>query len=405
MLGAPRSKPNEPELPISSGNSLVKILFLDLKAQYAEIREEIEAAVTRVLESQAFILGEEVEAFEQELADYIGVRFAVGCASGSDALLLAQMALGIGPGDEVITSPFTFVATAGSIARLNAKPVFVDIHPQTFNLDERRLEEVITQRTRAIMPVHLFGLPAAMDVVMEVARKHHLSVIEDAAQAIGARWNGMAVGNIGTCGCFSFFPSKNLGGAGDGGVVTTNDPQLAQRLRLLRVHGARAKYRYEVLGINSRLDAIQAAILRVKLRHLDSWTRRRRRNAETYRELFSVFSDYALRPELPEPPKNAFHVYNQYSIRVSRRDELQAYLRARGIQTEIYYPSPLHVESAFSYLGYKTGDFPNAETAGDQVLSLPIHPELGADEQRAVVATIIGLHRHRDALKHAGPDL
>jgi dTDP-4-amino-4,6-dideoxygalactose transaminase len=378
----------------------MKIPFLDLKAQFAEIREEVADAVARVLDTQQFILGAEVEAFEQELADYLGVRFAVGCASGSDALLLAQMGLGIGPGDEVITSPFTFVATAGSIARLNAKPVFVDIHPQTFNLDEGQVEEAITPRTRAIMPVHLFGLPAAMDVIVEIARKHHLAVIEDAAQAIGARWDGMAVGTIGTCGCFSFFPSKNLGGAGDGGMVTTNDSQLAQRLRLLRVHGARRKYRYDVLGINSRLDAIQAAVLRVKLRYLDNWTRRRRKNAETYRELFAVFSSYPLPLELPHSPHKAFHVYNQYSIRVSRRDELQAYLRARGIQTEIYYPSPLHLESAFSYLGYRNGEFPNAESACNEVLALPIHAELGADDQRAVVATIVGRY-HREALKHA----
>jgi dTDP-4-amino-4,6-dideoxygalactose transaminase len=400
-MGATSGRPTQPEYQISRGHSLLNIPFLDLKAQFAEIREEVADAVTRVLESQNFILGAEVEAFEQELADYIGVRFAVGCASGSDALLLAQMALGIGSGDEVITSPFTFVATAGSIARLNAKPVFVDIHPQTFNLDERHLEEAITPHTRAIMPVHLFGLPAAMDVVMEVARKHHLAVIEDAAQAIGARWNGMAVGTIGICGCFSFFPSKNLGGAGDGGMVITNDSQLAQRLRLLRVHGARRKYRYDVLGINSRLDAIQAAILRVKLRYLDNWTRRRRKNAETYRELFAVFSEYPLPLELPQSPNNAFHVYNQYSIRVSRRDELQAYLRARGIQTEIYYPSPLHIEPAFSYLGYSNGKFPNAETACNEVLSLPIHPELSADDQRAIVATIVGRY-HRETVKRAG---
>lgn len=377
---------------ISTSHSSTSIPFLDLKAQFAEIREEVLDSVTRVLESQQFILGAEVEALEQEIADYIGVRFAIGCASGSDALLLAQMAIGIGPGDEVITSPFTFGATAGSITRLNARPVFVDINPQTFNLDERHVEAAITPRTKAIMPVHLFGLPVRMDAVLEIARKYHLAVIEDAAQAIGARWDGLAVGSLGTCGCFSFFPSKNLGGAGDGGMLTTNDPQLAKRLRMLRVHGAQRKYRYDALGINSRLDAIQATILRVKLRYLDGWTSRRRKHAETYRELFTVFSDCAAPLELPQSPTEAFHVYNQYSIRVSRRDELQAYLRARGIHTEIYYPSPLHLEPAYLYLGYRAGDFPNAEAACREVLSLPIYPELSADAQRAVVAAIVGRH-------------
>jgi len=385
---------------MSISHASISIPFLDLKAQFAEIREEVLDSVTRVLESQHFILGAEVEALEQEIADYVGVRFAIGCASGSDALLLAQMAIGIGPGDEVITSPFTFGATAGSIARLNARPVFVDINPQTFNLDERQVEAAITPRTKAIMPVHLFGLPVRMDVVLEIARRYRLAVIEDAAQAIGARWDGLAVGSLGTCGCFSFFPSKNLGGAGDGGMVTTNDPQLAQRLRMLRVHGTQRKYRYDALGINSRLDAIQATILRVKLRYLDSWTSRRRKHADTYRELFTVFSDCAVPLELPQSPAAAFHVYNQYSIRVSRRDELHGYLRARGIQTEIYYPFPLPLEPAYLYLGYRAGDFPNAEAACSEVLSLPIYPELSADAQRAVVAAIVGRHA-RTILKRA----
>ena len=375
------------ELPISTQSLSEFIPFLDLKAQFAEIRDEVFEAVARVLESQHFILGPEVEALEREVAEYVGAKYAVGCGSGSDALLLSLMAIGIEPDDEVITSPFTFGATTGSIARLKARTVFVDIHRDTFNIDERQLEAAITPRCRAIMPIHLFGLPANMDAVLEIAHNHRLAVIEDAAQAIGARWNQRGVGTLGTLGCFSFFPSKNLGGAGDGGLITTNDPELAQRLRILRVHGARRKYQYELLGINSRIDALQAAILRVKLRHLNDWTQRRRRNAERYRELFAEY-ELTKKLGLPCSEEGSFHVYNQYSIRVPRRDELQVYLRDHGIPTEIYYPSPLHVEPAFAYLGYRNGDFPNAEVTCHEVLSLPIYPELPPDQQRAVVATI-----------------
>ena len=363
------------------------IPFLDLKAQFGEIRDELLDVVTRVLESQHFILGPEVDSLEREIAEYVGAEFAIGCASGSDALLLALMAISIQPEDEVITSPFTFGATAGSVARLNGRPVFVDIHPDTFNFDERQLEAAITSRSRAIIPIHLFGLPVNMGDVLEVARNHHLAVIEDAAQAIGARWEEMNVGNLGTCGCFSFFPSKNLGGAGDGGMITTNDPQLAQKLRMLRVHGARKKYRYESLGINSRIDALQAAILRVKLRHLDKWIDGRRRNAERYRELFAEY-DLSDHLKLPCTPVGSFHVFNQFSIRASRRDELQEYLSKWGISTEIYYPSPLHVEPAFAYLGYREGDFPNAEAACREVLALPVYPELTLDQQRSIIAAI-----------------
>jgi dTDP-4-amino-4,6-dideoxygalactose transaminase len=381
------------ESAVSADPSFANVPFLDLKAQFGEIRDEVLDAVTRVLESQQFILGPEVDALEREVAEYVGVEFAIGCASGSDALLLAQMAIGIEPEDEVITSPFTFGATAGSIARLKARPVFVDIHPDTFNFDERQLEAAITSRSRAIMPVHLFGLPVDMDLVLEIARKHHLAVIEDAAQAIGARWRKKNIGTLGTCGCFSFFPSKNLGGAGDAGMITTNDAQLAQKLRILRVHGTRKKYRYELLGINSRIDALQAAILRVKLRYLDNWTDGRRRNAETYRELFTK-GDLTEQLTLPCEPEASFHVYNQFSIRAPRRNELREYLRGRGIPTEVYYPSPLHVEPAFAYLGYRNGDFPNAEAACREVLSIPIYPELTLDQQQAVVATIARFYQH-----------
>src|SRR6185437_11771290 len=270
--------PNHPVFP-----------FLDLKAQFTEIRDEVIEAVIRVMDSQHFILGPEVQALETEIADYVGAQFAIGCASGSDALLLALMALDIGAGDEVITTPFTFGATAGSIARLGARPVFVDIDPETFNIDERQIEAAITPKTRAIMPVHLFGLSAQMDSIMSLAQSRSLAVIEDAAQAIGALWKGKGIGSLGTFGCFSFFPSKNLGGAGDGGMVTTNDPELAQRLKVLRVHGTRKKYSYDLLGMNSRLDALQAAVLRVKLNHLGDCSEARRRNARRYEELFREY--------------------------------------------------------------------------------------------------------------------
>ena len=374
---------------VASAPRKIDIPFLDLKAEFEDMHAEIVAAVMKILESQHFILGPEVEAFEAEVARLVGCRFAIGCASGSDALVLALMAVGIQPGDEVITTPFTFVATAGSIARVGARPVFVDIDPTDYNLDPEQVRAAITPRTRAIMPVHLFGLSADMDAILDLAGANRLHVIEDAAQAIGARFHHKGVGNIGTVGCFSFFPSKNLGGAGDGGMVTTNDPQLADRLRLLRVHGSRSKYQYEILGFNSRLDAMQAAILRVKMRHLEEWTKARQRNAERYRSLFHEFGLEGI-VRLPSAPSDVRHVYNQFVIAVSRRDDLRTWLRQRGVPTEIYYPHALHLQPAFSYLGHKEGDLPNAERACSRVLALPISPKLREEQQRHVVSSIAG---------------
>ena len=373
--------------PISLSATRKTMPFLDLKAQYADIRQEVLEAVTRVLDSQHFILGPEVEAFEKEVSALTACRHAIGCASGSDALILALLALEVGSGDEVITTPFTFVATAGSIARVGAKPVFVDIDPETFNLSPKAIEEAITSNTRAIMPVHLFGLSAEMNEINEIATAARIPVIEDAAQALGARYEGRAVGSMGVLGCFSFFPSKNLGGAGDGGLVTTNDATLAERLRLLRAHGAPKKYEYEFLGMNSRLDALQAAILHVKLRHLNQWATERRRNAERYVELFHEFRlESAIKS--PVAPPRSTHVYHQFTIRVRDRDALREHLWSRGVPSEIYYPKPLHLQKAFAYLEHKPGDFPESEAAALEVLSLPIYPELSEEKQRAVAAAI-----------------
>ena len=366
-----------------------KLLFplLDLKAQFASIRDEIMAALARVMESQQFILGPEVQSFEDEVAAFLGARLAVGCASGSDALLLSLLAFGIGPGDEIITTPFTFVATAGAVARVGAVPVFIDIESETLNIDPSLITAAITDRTRAIIPVHLFGLAANLEPILQLAEKHKLAVIEDAAQAIGARYRGVHVGTLGSFGCFSFFPSKNLGGAGDGGLVATNDPALADHLRLLRVHGSDRKYHYQILGTNSRLDALQAAILRVKLAHLEEWARARQNKAERYRALFAECGLEGF-VKLPSVPADRVHVYNQFVIRCPERDALREFLRDRGIPTEIYYPKPLQLQPAFAYLGYKPGQLPQAEAASREALALPIYPELMEHHQAAVVRTI-----------------
>ena len=366
--------------------------FLDLRAQFAPIRDEVMAAVTRVMESQYFILGPEVDHLEQEIAAKLGAKFAVGCASGTDALILALMAAGVGPGHEVITTPFSFIATAGSIAWVGAKPVFVDIDPVTFNIDPQKIAAAITPKTRAIMPVHLFGLPADMDPILDVARPHKLLVVEDAAQAIGARYGHHFVGTLGDFGCFSFFPSKNLGGAGDGGVITTNDPAAAERLRMLRMHGSKTKYFHEILGTNSRLDALQAAVLRVKLRHLDRWEKGRENRAARYRQLFDR-NNLAKSISLPPvPPSRDHHVYNQFTIRATRRDELKESLRLAGIPTEIYYPLCLHLQQAFTHLGYRAGQFPIAERASQEALSLPVYPELTDANQDLVALSIANFY-------------
>lgn len=366
---------------------LLQFPFLDLKAQYHTIKAEIDVAVQRVMGSQQFILGPEVDAFEKELATYTRTRFAIACASGSDALLLALMALDVGSGHEVITSPFTFIATAGAIARLRARPVFVDVDPDTYNIDPQKVRAAITPRTKAIIPIHLFGLPADMDPIMESASTANISVVEDAAQAIGARYKEIPVGGIGLCGCFSFFPSKNLGAAGDGGLLTTNDEKFADKLRILRNHGGHSKYECELIGMNSRLDALQAAILRIKLKYLDRWTESRKQNAERYSQLFNARGlGHIL--TLARVSGNGDHIYNQFVVRAPRRDQLKTYLREQGIPTDIYYPVPLHLQGAFAYLGHKPGDFPESERASREVLALPIYPELTAEQQGLIADAI-----------------
>jgi dTDP-4-amino-4,6-dideoxygalactose transaminase len=367
--------------------------FLDLKAQFASIRGEVMEAVTRVLESQHFILGTEVQQLEDELSAKLEARHAIGCASGTDALVLALMAAEIGPGDEVITVPFSFVATAGSIAQVGAKPVFVDIEAGSFNLDPMELQAAVTAKTKAILPVHLFGLPADLDPILAIAKANRLLVIEDAAQAIGSSYQRKFSGTLGDFGCFSFFPSKNLGAAGDGGLVTVNDAALAERLRMIRVHGSKQKYFHEVQGINSRLDALQAAILRVKLRHLDQWAAGRAERAQRYRRLFEEqgLDRFVICP--PVPSATFHHVYHQFTIRAERRDELKQFLGNAGIPSEIYYPLCLHLQKAFSYLGYRPGRFPVSEQASQEVLSLPVFPELTDTQQDAVVQAVGKFYR------------
>jgi dTDP-4-amino-4,6-dideoxygalactose transaminase len=363
------------------------VKLLDLEAQYRPLRAEILAAITRVCDTQQFILGPEVEALERELAAATGAAHVIAVSSGTDALVAALMALGIGHGDEVVTSTFSFFATAGSIARVGATPVFVDVDPLTFNLDPADVRRAITPRTRAIMPVHLYGLCADLDPIMEAANSTGIAVIEDAAQAIGATYKSRQAGTIGTVGCFSFFPSKNLGAFGDAGFMTTNDPCLANEIRLLRNHGAEPKYFHKRIGGNFRLDALQAAVLRVKLPHLDEWTAMRQRNAERYGNLFASagLNDCVT---LPTIPADRSHIFNQYVIRIPERGHIRRVLDDRGIATEIYYPVPFHLQECFASLGHRRGDFPHAEAAADAVLALPIYPELTIAQQTAVVAAL-----------------
>jgi dTDP-4-amino-4,6-dideoxygalactose transaminase len=374
----------------------MKIPLLDLKAQYRALKPELDAAIAEVMESQHFILGPKVQECETAIARYSGCSFAVGVSSGTDALLICLMAEQIGPGDEVITSPYTFFATVGSIARTGATPVFVDIDPVTYNIDAAQIEAKITPRTRAIIPVHLYGQMADMDAVLEIARRHNLVVIEDAAQAIGAEHKGKRAGSLGDYGCLSFFPSKNLGAAGDGGMVVTNDAARAERLRLLRAHGSQPKYYHKFIGGNFRLDALQGAVVSVKLKHLDGWTTARQRNARRYDVFFAKSGLRVARSGEHEPAAQIYlpaldtdrHIFNQYVIRVSNRDRLRTGLEAKGVGTEIYYPVPMHLQECFAYLGHAKGAFPESEGAAAETLALPIYPEL-TDEQAGYVVECV----------------
>ena len=373
------------QIPTKPAKPAMQVPLLDLKAQYATLKDEIMPVVERVLDGQMLINGPEVKELESAIAAYCDCKAAVGMSSGTDALVCGLMVLDIKPGDEVITSPYTFFATAGSIWRLGAKPVFVDIDPVTFNIDVTKIEAAITNKTKAIMPVHLFGQMAAMDPIMAIAGKHKLHVIEDAAQAIGCTYKGRKAGSIGTMGCFSFFPSKNLGGAGDGGIVSTQDPALGERLAMFRNHGAKPKYYHRFVGGNFRLDTIQAAYLLIKLKHLEDWSAGRRANAAQYDKLLAGI-DQIVTPVIA--PGNV-SIYNQYVIRAQKRDELKQHLTDRGIGTEIYYPLSLHEQDCFAELGHKKGEFPESERAAAETLAVPIYPEL-TDEQIAYVAQSIG---------------
>jgi dTDP-4-amino-4,6-dideoxygalactose transaminase len=362
----------------------LNIQMVDLTTQYRKIKPEIDDAIHRVLDSGHYILGKEVGEFEAASATYLGTRHAIGCASGTDALQVAMMALEIGPGDEVVTTPFTFVATTETIVLLGAKPVYVDIDPLTYNIDPAALEAALTPKTKAIMPVHLYGHPADMDPIMEIARRHGLAVIEDAAQAMGAEYKGRKVGGIGSVGCISFFPSKNLGAFGDAGMVVTNDAQLAEKVRVIILHGSRKRYYHEILGVNSRLDTLQAAVLNVKLKYLEQWHEARRTAAHFYNKLFKG-KDITVPYEAPY----AKHIFHQYTLRMGKRDKVAEQLAQKKIPHSIYYPIPLHLQQAYEKVGKPSGTFPQTERAAAEVLSLPMHTELTEEQQRFIAHTVL----------------
>ncbi len=361
----------------------MKIAMVDLKTQYQSLKKDIDMSIQRVLDSCNFILGKEVEDFEKESAAYLGIKHAIAAASGTDALFMAMLALNIGPDDEVITTPFTFFATAESISLAGAKPVFVDINPKTYNIDIEKIEKAITSRTKAIIPVHLYGHTASMEQIVKIAEKYKLKIIEDVAQAMGAEYNGKKVGISSDIACYSFFPAKNLGCYGDGGMAVTNNPELNKQLRIIRNHGDESRYTHVRLGINGRLDALQAAILRVKLPHLDNWIDLRNKKADLYSSLLKSSG-----VTLPYKEKNIKHAYNQYTIRLKNRDKLKTFLEEHGIASTIHYPIPLHLQKVYKDLGYKIGDLPESEKAAQEVLSLPIYPEINDNDIKFVCEKI-----------------
>ncbi len=377
----------------------MKVPFFDLNAQFSSIEDEIKSALDEVFKTQQFILGPKVEALEQTIAQYCQTRYAIGVASGSDALLISLMALGIGSGDEVILPPFTFFATAGVVSRLGAIPVFVDIDPESYNIDPSKIEMRITSKTKAIIPVHLFGQCADMDPLLKIAKENKFFVIEDAAQALGAEYkprpntNGRRAGQMGDIGCFSFYPTKNLGAFGDAGMVVTQNPDLAEKIRILRVHGSQPKYFHKKIGINSRLDSIQAAILLVKFEYLEKWTTERQKKAERYQLLFQDLLSSVDGLKLPTIHYQNRHIFHQYVIRVQERDRLKQFLMENGIGTDIYYPLPLHLQECYSFLKYRQGDLPVSEKASEESLALPIYPELTEDQQMMVVDRIKAFYK------------
>lgn len=373
--------------------------LLDLKAHHEPLYKEVMVAIEQTFRSQAFILGPEVSKLEERVSSYCQTSYGVGVSSGTDALLVALMAIGIGQGDEVITTPYSFFATAGAIARLGAKPVFVDIDSKTYNIDPSKIANAITEKSKAIIPVHLYGQCADMGPILDLAQRHNLRVIEDAAQAIGSEYrDGRRAAGMGTVGCLSFFPSKNLGALGDGGMVVTNDQELAERMKVLRVHGGKPKYYHKMIGGNFRLDTIQAAVLNVKLNYLDDWTQRRQENARRYETLFQqsgLVQQGKVRLPAPvylESGAKHYHIYNQFVLRVEKRDDLMGFLKQKGIGTEVYYPVPFHLQECFRYLGHKEGDFPESERAAKETVAIPIYPELTAGQQTEVVEAIVAFY-------------